>query len=69
MQKYLLLSNILYRYIDKGILELFGPIGGSNFLQFSGFLIELLSTGFIPHYALMKILSLFVPILMIYVFN
>lgn len=56
--KYLLLSNILYRYIDKGILELFGPIGGKNLLSFLGFSIELLSTGFIPHYALIKILSL-----------
>jgi NADH-ubiquinone oxidoreductase chain 5 len=69
MYRYLLLSNILYRYIDKGLLELFGPIGGKNLLHFFGFSIELLSTGFIPHYALMKILSLFIPLIMIYFLN
>ena len=62
MHKYLVLSNILYRYIDKGLLELFGPIGGRNLLHFLGFSIELLSTGFIPHYALIMVLSLFIPL-------
>ena len=62
MHKYLVLSNILYRYIDKGLLELFGPIGGRNLLHFLGFYIALLSTGFIPHYALIMVLSLFIPL-------
>jgi hypothetical protein len=69
MHKYLSVSLLLYRYIDKGILELFGPIGGKNLLHFLGFSIELLSTGFIPHYALMKILCLSLPLIMIYLFN
>ena len=37
-------SHLLYRYIDKGILELFGPQGLSRKFNYIGFNIELLST-------------------------
>ena len=59
----LILSNYLYRYIDKGFLELFGPLGCQRFLHYLGFSIELLSTGFIPHYALIKVSSLILGLL------
>lgn len=52
------LSNFFYRYIDKGFLEFFGPLGILKFLHYLGFLIELLSTGFIPHYAYILIFSI-----------
>lgn len=57
MHRTLILSNYLYRYLDKGILELFGPLGCQRFLHYLGFTIELLSTGFIPHYALIMVTS------------
>lgn len=60
--KGLIFSNYIYRYIDKGFLEFFGPYGGFKLFHFKGFYIELLSTGFIPHYALIKIISLFIII-------
>lgn len=53
------LSNYIFRYIDKGFLEFFGPFGFLKTLHYWGFLIELLSTGFIPHYAYIFISSLF----------
>lgn len=54
----LTLSNYMFRYIDKGFLEFFGPLGFLRTLHYWGFLIELLSTGFIPHYAYVFISSL-----------
>ncbi len=57
MHRTLILSNYLYRYVDKGILELIGPLGCQRLLNYLGFNIELLSTGFIPHYALIMITS------------
>ena len=54
----LTLSNYMFRYIDKGFLEFFGPLGFLKTLHYWGFLIELLSTGFIPHYASLFISSL-----------
>ena len=54
----LTLSNFMFRYIDKGFLEFFGPLGFLKTLHYWGFLIELLSTGFIPHYAYVFISSL-----------
>ena len=54
----LVLSNFMFRYIDKGFLEFFGPLGFLRSLHFFGFYIELFSTGFIPHYAYVSILSL-----------
>ena len=54
-----ILSNYLYRYIDKGILELFGPLSLSRLFNFIGFNIELLATGFIPHYIFILKFGLF----------
>ena len=51
-------SNHIYRYLDKGVLEFFGPLGFLKLLHYWGFLIELISTGFIPHYAYILVLSL-----------
>jgi len=53
------LSNYMFRYIDKGFLEFFGPLGFLKTLHYWGFLIELISTGFILHYAYIFISSLF----------
>lgn len=44
------LSVFIYRYLDKGLLEFFGPVGIFRVIHWLGFYIELLSTGFIPHY-------------------
>lgn len=63
MHRTLILSNYLYRYLDKGILELFGPLGCQKFLHYLGFTIELLSTGFIPHYALIMVTSVILGLL------
>ena len=63
MHKGFIFSNYIYRYIDKGFLEIFGPLGGYKLLNFLGFSIELLSTGFIPHYALIMKVSLIIIIL------
>lgn len=51
--KSLSLSSSLFilRYIDKGSLEFFGPLGLGRLFHYLGFLIELLSTGFILHYS------------------
>ena len=57
MHRILILSNYLYRYLDKGLLELFGPLGCQKFFHYLGLNIELLSTGFIPHYALIMVTS------------
>lgn len=54
----LVASNYLYRYIDKGFLEFFGPLGLLRFINYSGFLVEIISTGYIPHYAFIKIKSI-----------
>jgi len=55
MHSFLVLSVYLYRYIDKGILEILGPLGLVRLLQFIGFYIELISTGNITHYSLILI--------------
>lgn len=46
-----ILSVYFYRYFDKGLLEFLGPVGIFRANHWFGFNIELLSTGFIPHYA------------------
>jgi hypothetical protein len=56
----LTLSNYMFRYVDKGFLEFFGPLGLLKTLHYWGFLIELISTGFIPHYSYIFITSLFI---------
>lgn len=63
MHNVLLFSVYLYRYIDKGILEILGPLGLVRLLQYMGFYIELISTGYIPHYSLILIGFLTITIL------
>jgi hypothetical protein len=65
MHQIFIIANYLYRYIDKGILELFGPLGSRKLLNYSGFIIELLSTGYIPHYVFFKISSSIVLVILI----
>jgi NADH-ubiquinone oxidoreductase chain 5 len=59
----LVLSNSIYRHLDKGFLESFGPNGLLQFLHYIGFNISSFSSGFIPHYAFVLIFSLFIFIL------
>lgn len=54
----LVLSNSIYRHLDKGFLESFGPNGLLQFLHYVGFNISSFSSGFIPHYAFVLIFSL-----------
>lgn len=61
----LVLSNSVYRHIDKGFLESFGPNGLLQFLHYIGFNITYFSSGFIPHYAYVFICSLTIFILFI----
>lgn len=51
MYLFFLLSNFSFRYLDKGFLEFFGPLGLLKFFHYFGLHLELFSTGFIPHYA------------------
>ena len=51
MRQCFTLSVYFYRYFDKGLLEFLGPVGIFRANHWFGFNIELLSTGFIPHYA------------------
>jgi hypothetical protein len=60
MHRFFILSNFLYRNIDKGCLELLGPLGLSRTFHYLGFKIELLATGYILHYAFIIISSLFI---------
>ena len=53
----LMLSNFIFRYLDKGTFETFGPLGFLKTFHFFGFRLESLSTGFIPHYAFIFSLS------------
>nr|NP_150355.1 NADH dehydrogenase subunit 5 [Rhizophydium sp. 136]AAK84285.1 NADH dehydrogenase subunit 5 [Rhizophydium sp. 136] len=68
MHRILILSNYLYRYIDKGILETIGPTGFSRTFHFIGFLIELLATGNILNYALIIIFSILFIIILLFGF-
>lgn len=58
IHRFLILSNYLYRYMDKGALEIFGPKGINTTLNYLGFKLELLATGNILNYALIKIKSI-----------
>ena len=56
-------SQIIYRYFDRGLLELFGPLGLVRITHFLGSIFELyLATGFLLHYAFILILSFFITI-------
>ena len=65
MHSVLVLSVYLYRYFDKGILEILGPLGINRLLQFTGFQIERTSTGHIPHYSLILISFMLLPIILL----
>jgi hypothetical protein len=55
---FLKLANSMYRYIDKGFLELFGPLGATRTVHYLSYYLESFSTGFIPHYAFVFLLSI-----------
>lgn len=48
----------LYRYWDKGLLQIIGPYGISRLIHYISFNLELLATGFILHYAIIMLLYL-----------
>lgn len=62
------LSSFINRYLDRGLFELFGPLGLIRFFNFYSFNLELYATAFIPHYAFIIIFSicLFISIVFIY---
>jgi hypothetical protein len=41
------------RYWDRGLIEIMGPLGLQRLFHFLTFNLELLATGFLPHYALL----------------
>nr|QCQ68451.1 NADH dehydrogenase subunit 5 [Synchytrium endobioticum]QCQ68470.1 NADH dehydrogenase subunit 5 [Synchytrium endobioticum]QCQ68489.1 NADH dehydrogenase subunit 5 [Synchytrium endobioticum]QCQ68508.1 NADH dehydrogenase subunit 5 [Synchytrium endobioticum]QCQ68527.1 NADH dehydrogenase subunit 5 [Synchytrium endobioticum] len=49
------LGVILHRHIDRGLIELIGPTGLINLIHYLGFRLELLATGYLPHYAFLII--------------
>ena len=51
------LSIYLFRYIDKGFLQLIGPIGINRLIHYISFKLELLSTNFILHYGMILLIS------------
>lgn len=55
-------SNVVFRYWDRGQVEFLGPMGLVQLFHYYSFQLELLATGFIPHYALLIISSLFIII-------
>jgi len=55
-------SNVVFRYWDRGLVELIGPMGLVQLFHYLSFQLELLATGFIPHYALIIISTLFLLI-------
>ena len=54
-----------YQDIDRGIIEKFGPVGISNLLSKSSYLIQKLQTGFIIHYLVYFFLSFIIFFLMV----
>ncbi len=57
-------SISLYRYWDKGLLQIIGPYGLYKILHYYSFKIELLSTGYILHYAIIFLISIISLILL-----
>jgi hypothetical protein len=53
----------LYRYWDKGFLQILGPYGISRFIHYISFNLKLLATGFILHYAIIMLLMLLLIII------
>lgn len=64
MFQYCNLSILLYRIIDKGSLELFGPVGLSRLIHSFGFYSDSLSTGYLPHLAFLIIYSILFTLLL-----
>lgn len=60
-------SISLYRYFDKGLLQLIGPFGIYRYLNFASFNLEILYTGFIIHYAFLTLFTLFLMVHISYV--
>ena len=57
---FLNLSIYLFRYIDKGFLQFIGPIGINKLIHYISFKLELLSTNFILHYAMIFLISVII---------
>jgi hypothetical protein len=51
---------ILHRHIDRGLIELIGPTGFISFIHYIGFRLELLATGYLPHYAFTILFSILI---------
>ena len=47
------LAIMIGRYWDRGLIEIMGPLGLERLFHFLTFNLELLATGFLPHYALL----------------
>ena len=55
-------GNIVFRYWDRGLVELLGPMGQMKVIHYQAFRVE--STGFIPHYAFIIVFSMVIGISM-----
>ena len=51
------LALMVGRYWDRGLIEIMGPLGLERLFHFLTFNLELLATGFLPHYALLLLTS------------
>lgn len=58
----LTLSAIINRYLDRGLLELLGPLGLVRLFHYYAFKLELLATAFIPHYAFLILIFTFATV-------
>lgn len=58
-------ANLCFRYFDRGLLELLGPYGVVKAFSYAAFKLELLITGYIPHYLFYAVASIF-GILLLY---
>ena len=72
LQQYILHSSFnfsihLYRYWDKGLLQILGPYGIARFIHYISFNFEFLATGFILHYALIMLSYLFILLIIFYI--
>lgn len=47
---YYTLSTLLYRSLDKGLLELIGPLGATTLLHYLSYLVSSYSTLYLLHY-------------------
>jgi NADH-ubiquinone oxidoreductase chain 5 len=69
IQRTLKLSVIIYRSIDRGLLEVCGPLGLKRLFTSLSFVVEQFSTGFILHYAFIILATLIlIPFIYILIF-